>query len=86
MISSRSLCQTHSRNSQLDAPGQLSAYQAHLPYAGDPEIQELSGDSVVGRKRTWFIWTARKLTLAIVSDPIEAMSLRLNRRRMPERA
>ena len=39
------------RNSQLDAPGQLSAYQDHLPYAGDPEIQELSGDSVVGRKK-----------------------------------
>jgi len=32
-----------------------SAYQVHFPYAGDLESQELSGNSVVGRKRAWFV-------------------------------
>ena len=32
-----------------------SAYQVHLPYAGDLESQELSGNSIVGRKRVWLV-------------------------------
>lgn len=43
------------RNSQLDAPRQRnmpSAYQAHLPYAGDLESPELSDVSKVGRKKS----------------------------------
>jgi len=32
-----------------------SAYQVHLPYAGDLESQELSDNFVVGRKRVWFV-------------------------------
>ena len=42
-----------------------SAYQVHLPYAGDLESQELSDNFVVGRKRVWFVWTAIKWTLVI---------------------
>ena len=61
-----------------------SAYQVHFPYAGDLESQELSGNSVVGRKRAWFVWTAIKWTLAIVSGLIEAMLLNLIRRGMSE--
>lgn len=43
------------RNSQLDANRQRnmpSAYQPHLPYAGDPESPELSDASRVGRKKS----------------------------------
>jgi len=35
-------------------------------------------------RRICFFWTLRTLFLAIVSGPIEAMSLRVNRRRIPE--
>ena len=62
----------------------FSAYQVHFSYAGDLESQELSGNSVIDRKRVLFVWTAIKWTLAIVSGPIEAMLLNLIRRGMSE--
>jgi len=38
----------------------FSAYQVHFSYAGDLESQELSGNSVIDRKRVLFVWTAIK--------------------------
>ena len=72
--------------SQFDVPRQRSMpsiCQAHLPYAGDLEIPELSDVSKVGHEKS-SARTLITLSLAIVRGPFEAMSLSLNRRGMPE--